>query len=120
MTLKMFEEGDNLYIEIAGDPSLKKKIKEGLSSLVGKELVHEINGLLPKEEKPKLPDNWLNESIRLLTPKEEPQGENNQQDRDWDDWGEQAEKREEPAKAEPETKPETEEVTIIADDDDDW
>lgn len=110
MTLKMFEEGDNLYIEIAGDPSLKKKIKESLSSLVGKELVHEINGLLPKEEKPELPDK-LN-AIRL-TPKEEPQGENNQQDRDWDDWGEQA-------KAEPETKPETEEVTIIADDDDDW
>ena len=117
MTLKMFEEGDNLYIEIAGDPSLKKKIKEGLSSLVGKELVQEISGLLPKEEKPKLPDNWLDESIRLLTPKEEPQGENNQQDRDWDDWGE-PEKQEEP-KAEPETKPETE-VTIIADDDDDW
>lgn len=110
MTLKMFEEGDNLYIEIAGDPSLKKKIKESLSSLVGKELVHEINGLLPKEEKPELPDK-LN-AIRL-TPKEEPQGENNQQD-DWDDWGEPAEKQ---AKAEPETE---EEVTIIADDDDDW
>ena len=107
MTLKMFEEGDNLYIEIAGDPSLKKKIKEGLSSLVGKELVEEISGLLPKEEKPKLPDNWLDESIRLLTPKE-PQNENNQQDRDWDDWGEPAEKQ---------TKAE---VTIIADDDDDW
>lgn len=116
MTLKMFEEGDNLYIEIAGDPSLKKKIKEGLSSLVGKELVQEINGLLPKEEKPKLPENWLDESIRLLTPKEEPQGENNQQDRDWDDWGEPAEKQPKAA----ETKPETEEVTIIADDDDDW
>ena len=112
MTLKMFEEGDNLYIEIAGDPSLKKKIKEGLSSLVGKELVEEISGLLPKEEKPKLPDNWLDESIRLLTPKE-PQNENNQQDRDWDDWGEPA-KQEEPKAAE------TEEVTIIADDDDDW
>lgn len=116
MTLKMFEEGDNLYIEIAGDPSLKKKIKEGLSSLVGKELVQEISGLLPKEEKPKLPDNWLDESIRLLTPKKEPQDENNQQDRDWDDWGEPAEKQEEP-KAEPETE---EEVTIITDDDDDW
>ena len=122
MTLKMFEEGDNLYIEIAGDPSLKKKIKEGLSSLVGKELVQEISGLLPKEEKPKLPENWLDNSIRLLTPKEdpkeEPQGENNQQDKDdWDDWGEPAEKQEEPKAAE--TKPETE-VTIIADDDDDW
>lgn len=115
MTLKMFEEGDNLYIEIAGDPSLKKKIKEGLSSLVGKELVHEINGLLPKEEKPKLPENWLDESIRLLTPKEESQGENNQQDRD--DWGEPVE-QEAPKAAE--TKPETKEVTIIADDDDDW
>lgn len=115
MTLKMFEEGDNLYIEIAGDPSLKKKIKEGLSSLVGKELVEEISGLLPKEEKPKLPENWL-DAIRL-TPKEEPQDENNQQDRDWDDWGEPAEKQEEPKAAE--TKPETE-VTIIADDDDDW
>ena len=118
MTLKMFEEGDNLYIEIAGDPSLKKKIKEGLSSLVGKELVEEINGLLPKEDKPKLPDNWLDNSIRLLTPKEdpkeEPQDENNQQDNDWDDWGEPVEQ--EQAKAEPET----EEVTIIADDDDDW
>ena len=113
MTLKMFEEGDNLYIEIAGDPSLKKKIKEGLSSLISGELVHEINGLLPKEEKPKLPENWLDESIRLLTPKEEPQGENNQQDRDWDDWGE-PKKQEEPKAAE------TEEVTIIADDDDDW
>lgn len=114
MTLKMFEEGDNLYIEIAGDPSLKNSLKESLSSLVGRELVQEISGLLPKEEKPKLPDNWLDNSIRLLTPKEEPQGENNQQDRDdWDDWGEQA-------KAEPETKPETEGVTIIADDDDDW
>ena len=113
MTLKMFEEGDNLYIEIAGDPSLKKKIKEGLSSLVGKELVQEINGLLPKEEKPKLPENWL-DAIRL-TPKE-PQGENNQQDKDWDDWGEPVE-QEEPKAAE--TKPETE-VTIIADDDDDW
>ena len=113
MTLKMFEEGDNLYIEIAGDPSLKKKIKEGLSSLVGKELVHEISGLLPKEEKPKLPEKL--DAIRL-TPKE-PQGENNQQDRD--DWGE-PEKQEEQAKAELETKPETEEVTIIADDDDDW
>ena len=91
MTLKMFEEGDNLYIEIAGDPSLKKKIKEGLSSLVGKELVEEISGLLPKEEKPKLPD-----------------------------WGEPEKpaKQEEPKTAE--TKPETEEVTIIADDDDDW
>ena len=111
MTLKMFEEGDNLYIEIAGDPSLKKKIKEGLSSLVGKELVEEISGLLPKEDKPKLPENWLDESIRLLTPKE-PQGENNQQDRDWDDW--EPEKQEEPKAAE------TEEVTIIADDDDDW
>lgn len=117
MTLKIFEEGDNLYIEIAGDPSLKKKIKEGLSSLISGELVHEINGLLPKEEKPKLPDNWLDESIRLLTPKKEPQDENNQQDKD--DWGE-PEKQEEQAKAEPETKPETEEVTIIADDDDDW
>ena len=107
MTLKMFEEGDNLYIEIAGDPSLKKKIKEGLSSLVGKELVQEINGLLPKEEKSKLPDNWLD------TPKE-PQDENNQQDKDdWDDWGEQPAKQEEP-------KAEAEEVTIIADDDDDW
>lgn len=112
MTLKMFEEGDNLYIEIAGDPSLKKKIKEGLSSLISGELVHEINGLLPKEEKPKLPDNWLDESIRLLAPKEEPQD-----DQDEDDWGEPAEKQ---TKAEPETKPETEEVTIIADDDDDW
>lgn len=111
MTLKMFEEGDNLYIEIAGDPSLKKKIKEGLSSLVGKELVEEISGLLPKEDKPKLPENWLDESIRLLTPKE-PQNENNQQDRDWDDWGEPAEKQTKAA--------ETEEVTIIADDDDDW
>lgn len=80
MTLKMFEEGDNLYIEIAGDPSLKKKIKEGLSSLVGGALVEEISGLLPKEEKkPELPD-----------------------------------KQEEPKAAE------TEEVTIIADDDDDW
>ena len=117
MTLKMFEEGDNLYIEIAGDPSLKKKIKEGLSSLVGKELVEEISGLLPKEDKPKIPENWLDNSIRLLTPKEEPQDENNQQDKDWDDWGEPAEKQ---TKAEPETKPETEEVTIIADDDDDW
>lgn len=113
MTLKIFEEGDNLYIEITGDPSLKKKIKEGLSSLVGKELVEEINGLLPKEDKPKLPDNWL-DAIRL-TPKE-PQNENNQQDRDWDDWGEPAEKQTKAA----ETKPETEEVTIIADDDDDW
>ena len=112
MTLKMFEEGDNLYIEIAGDPSLKKKIKEGLSSLVGKELVQEINGLLPKEDKPKIPENWLDESIRLLTPKEEPQGENNQQD--VDDWGEPTVKQEEPKAAE------TEEVTIIADDDDDW
>lgn len=114
MTLKMFEEGDNLYIEIAGDPSLKKKIKEGLSSLVGKELVEEISGLLPKEEKPKLPDNWLNR----LTPKE-PQDKNNQQNNDWDDWGEPAEKptkQEEPKAAETET----EEVTIIADDDDDW
>lgn len=109
MTLKMFEEGDNLYIEITGDPSLKKKIKEGLSSLVGKELVEEISGLLPKEEKPKLPENWLDESIRLLTPKE-PQGENNQQD--VDDWGEQPTKQTKAA--------ETEEVTIIADDDDDW
>ena len=115
MTLKMFEEGDNLYIEIAGDPSLKKKIKEGLSSLVGKELVQEINGLLPKEEKPKLPENWLDESIRLLTPKEEPK-EEPQNDQDWDDWGEPV-KQEEPKAAE--TKPETE-VTIIADDDDDW
>ncbi len=106
-SLKIFEEGDNLYIEIAGDPSLKKKIKEGLSSLISGELVHEINGLLPKEEKPQLPDNWLDNSIRLLTPKEEPR----------DDWGEPAEKQ---TKAEPETKPETEEVTIIADDDDDW
>ena len=113
MTLKMFEEGDNLYIEIAGDHSLKKKIKEGLSSLVGEALVEEINGLLPKEEKPQFPDNWLDNSIRLLTPKEEPQDENNQQDRD--DWGEPVEQ----AKA-AETKPETEEVTIIADDDDDW
>ena len=108
MTLKMFEEGDNLYIEIAGDPSLKKKIKEGLSSLVGKELVQEISGLLPKEDKPKLPENWLDNSIRLLTPKEEPQN-----DQDWDDWGEPV-KQEEPKAAE------TEEVTIIADDDDDW
>ena len=119
MTLKMFEEGDNLYIQIAGDPSLKKKIKEGLSSLISGELVQEINGLLPKEEKPKLPDNWLDNSIQLLTPKEEPQGENNQQD--VDDWGEpveKQEKQEEPKAAE--TKPETEEVTIIADDDDDW
>ena len=115
MTLKMFEEGDNLYIEIAGDPSLKKKIKEGLSSLVGKELVQEINGLLPKEDKPKIPDR-LDNSIRLLTPKEEPQGENNQQDKDWDDWGEPVE-QEAPKAAE--TKPETE-VTSIADDDDDW
>ena len=112
MTLKMFEEGDNLYIEIAGDPSLKKKIKEGLSSLVGKELVEEINGLLPKEEKPKLPDNWL-DAIRL-TPKE-PQDKNNQQNNYWDDWGEQPAKQTKAA----ETKPETE-VTIIADDDDDW
>ena len=111
MTLKMFEEGDNLYIEIAGDPSLKKKIKEGLSSLVGKELVQEINGLLPKEEKPKLPENWLDESIRLLTPKEEPK-EEPQNDQDWDDWGEPV-KQEEPKAA-------AEEVTIIADDDDDW
>lgn len=111
MTLKMFEEGDNLYIEIAGDPSLKKKIKEGLSSLVGKELVQEINGLLPKEEKPKLPENWLDESIRLLTPKEEPK-EEPQNDQDWDDWGEPV-KQEEPKAAETE-------VTIIADDDDDW
>lgn len=107
MTLKMFEEGDNLYIEIAGDPSLKKKIKEGLSSLVGKELVQEINGLLPKEDKPKLPENWL-DAIRL-TPKE-PQGKNNQQDVDWGE----PKKQEEPKAAE------TEEVTIIADDDDDW
>lgn len=113
MTLKMFEEGDNLYIEIAGDPSLKKKIKEGLSSLVGKELVQEISGLLPKEEKPKLPDNWLDESIRLLTPKEKPQDENNQQDKD--DWGEPVEQE-----AQAKVEPETEEVTIIADDDDDW
>ena len=113
MTLKMFEEGDNLYIEIAGDPSLKKKIKEGLSSLVGKELVEEISGLLPKEEKPKLPENWLDDSIRLLTPKGEPQGENNQQDKDWDDWGESV-KQTQPKAAE------AEEVTIIADDDDDW
>lgn len=110
MTLKMFEEGDNLYIEIAGDPTLKKKIKEGLSSLVGEELVEEISGLLPKEEKSKLPDKL--DAIRL-TPKEEPQGENNQQD--VDDWGEP--KQEEPKAA---AKPETEEVTIIADDDDDW
>ena len=108
MTLKMFEEGDNLYIEIAGDPSLKKKIKEGLSSLVGKELVEEISGLLPKEDKPKLPEKL--DAIRL-TPKES-QGENNQQD--VDDWGEQPAKQEEPKAAE------TEEVTIIADDDDDW
>lgn len=115
MTLKMFEEGDNLYIEIAGDASLKKKIKEGLSSLVGGALVEEISGLLPKEEKkPELPDKL--DAIRL-TPKEEPQDENNQQDRDWDDWGEPV-KQEEPKAAE--TKPETEEVTIIADDDDDW
>lgn len=114
MTLKMFEEGDNLYIEIAGDPSLKKKIKEGLSSLVGKELVEEINGLLPKEDKPKLPDNWPN-AIRL-TPKE-PQDKNNQQNNDWDDWGEPAEK---PTKQEEPKAAETEEVTIIADDDDDW
>ena len=113
MTLKMFEEGDNLYIEIAGDPSLKKKLKEGLSSLVGKELVEEISGLLPKEDKPKLPENWL-DAIRL-TPKE-PQDKNNQQDKDdWDDWGEPAKQ----TKA-AETEPETEEVTIIADDDDDW
>lgn len=110
MTLKMFEEGDNLYIEIAGDPSLKKKIKEGLSSLISGELVQEISGLLPKEEKPKLPDNWLDNSIRLLTPKEEPQN-----DQDGDDWGEPAEQ--EKQAAEPETEPE---VTIIADDDDDW
>ena len=86
--------------------------------MVGKELVQEINGLLPKEDKPKLPENWLDNSIRLLTPKEdpkeEPQDENNQQDNDWDDWGEPVEQ--EQAKAEPET----EEVTIIADDDDDW
>lgn len=117
-SLKIFEEGDNLYIEIAGDPTAKKKIKEGLSSLISGELVQEISGLLPKEEKkPELPNNWLDESIRLLTPKEEPQGENNQQDRDdWDDWGEPVEKQEEQAKAELET----EEVTIIADDDDDW
>lgn len=116
MTLKMFEEGDNLYIEIAGDPSLKKKIKEGLSSLISGELVQEINGLLPKEEKPKLPDNWLDNSIQLLTPKEDPK-EEPQNDQDWDDWGE-PEKQEEPKAAE--TKPEAEEVTIIADDDDDW
>lgn len=109
MTLKMFEEGDNLYIEIAGDPSLKKKIKEGLSSLVGGALVEEISGLLPKEEKkPELPDKLD------AMPKEEPQDENNQQDKDGDDWGEPAEKQEEPKAAE------TEEVTIIADDDDDW
>lgn len=114
MTLKMFEEGDNLYIEIAGDPSLKKKIKEGLSSLVGKELVEEISGLLPKEDKPKLPENWL-DAIRL-TPKE-PQDKNNQQNNDWDDWGEPAEK---PTKQEEPKAAETEEVTIIADDDDDW
>ena len=115
-SLKIFEEGDNLYIEIAGDPTAKKKIKEGLSSLISGELVEEISGLLPKEEKkPKFPDNWLDNSIRLLTPKEEPQDENNQQDKDdWDDWGEPAEKQEEP-KAEPD-----EGVTIIADDDDDW
>ena len=81
--------------------------------MVGKELVEEISGLLPKEDKPKLPENWLDESIRLLTPKE-PQDKNNQQDRDWDDWGEQPAKQEEPKAAE------TEEVTIIADDDDDW
>lgn len=112
MTLKMFEEGDNLYIEIAGDPSLKKKIKEGLSSLISGELVQEISGLLPKEEKPKLPDKL--DAIRL-TPKEEPQDENNQQDRDdWDDWGEPEQEKQ---AAEPETEPE---VTIIADDDDDW
>ena len=112
MTLKMFEEGDNLYIEIAGDPSLKKKIKEGLSSLISGELVQEINGLLPKEDKPKIPEKL--DAIRLLTPKEEPkekpQGENNQQD--VDDWGEPVE-QEEPKAAETE-------VTIIADDDDDW
>ena len=113
MTLKMFEEGDNLYIEIAGDPSLKKKIKEGLSSLISGELVQEINGLLPKEEKPKLPDKL--DATRLLTPKEEPK-EEPQNDQDWDDWGEPVE-QEEPKAAE--TKPETE-VTIIADDDDDW
>ena len=113
MTLKMFEEGDNLYIEIAGDPSLKKKIKEGLSSLISGELVQEINGLLPKEEKPKLPDKL--DAIRLPTPKEEPK-EEPQNDQDWDDWGEPVE-QEEPKAAE--TKPETE-VTIIADDDDDW
>lgn len=117
-SLKIFEEGDNLYIEIAGDPTAKKKIKEGLSSLISGELVEEISGLLPKEEKkPEFPNNWLDESIRLLTPKE-PQGENNQQDRDWDDWGEQPAKQEEPKAAE--TKPETEGITIIADDDDDW
>lgn len=113
MTLKMFEEGDNLYIEIAGDPALKKKIKEGLSSLVGGALVEEISGLLPKEEKPELPDKL--DAIRL-TPKKEPQDENNQQDTD--DWGE-PEKQEEQTEA-AETKPETEGFTIIADDDDDW
>lgn len=111
MTLKMFEEGDNLYIEIAGDPSLKKKIKEGLSSLVGEELVEEISGLLPKEDKPKIPEKL--DAIRL-TPKE-PQDENNQQD--VDDWGDPVEKQEE--QEEPKVA-ETEEVTIIADDDDDW